>query len=116
MGDAHAVLPALGSLSRPQAPASAADGPDRARVQALTQEFESLMLLQVMRQLRETMASLGGDEDSKAVGGDLSALNDTIDGELARYLSKAGGFGLAGWVAEHGEWWAEWRAKLYEAG
>jgi murein DD-endopeptidase MepM/ murein hydrolase activator NlpD len=88
-----------GSLADRAAEAPAASTADRTRIQALAQEFESLMLLQVMRQVRETMTSLGGDdEEGQAVGGNLSALNETIDGELARYLSKAGGFGLSGFL------------------
>src|SRR4051794_769131 len=98
MADVHAASLLLGSLASGGASTAGTGGTDRARVQALSQEFESLMLLQVMRQVRETMTSLGGDdEEAKAVGGDLGAMNDTIDGELARYLSKAGGFGLSGY-------------------
>jgi murein DD-endopeptidase MepM/ murein hydrolase activator NlpD len=34
------------------------------------------------------------------VGGDLSAMTDTIDSELSRYLTKAGGFGLSKYLSK----------------
>jgi murein DD-endopeptidase MepM/ murein hydrolase activator NlpD len=78
--------------------ASTAAPSNTAEVAALAQEFESLLLLQVMRQLRQTLTTLGGDDD-KPMGGGFGAMTDTIDAELARYLSKAGGLGLGRYLA-----------------
>jgi murein DD-endopeptidase MepM/ murein hydrolase activator NlpD len=68
---------------------------DRAQLRALAEEFESMLLLQVMRQVRQTLTGLGEPADDSVPGGDFTAMTDTIDGELARYVSKAGGFGLS---------------------
>jgi murein DD-endopeptidase MepM/ murein hydrolase activator NlpD len=70
---------------------------DRAQVQSLAQEFESMLLLQVMRQLRQALTSWGDDDGNQGdvLGGDLGPLADTLDGEIARYLAKAGGVGLS---------------------
>jgi murein DD-endopeptidase MepM/ murein hydrolase activator NlpD len=93
------------SLSLPGGPAGPQSAaPGRAQVEALAQEFESMLILQVMRQVRQTMTSWGdapGDADGGGVlGGNLDALTDTIDGELARYFTKAGGFGLSSYLAK----------------
>jgi len=91
------------ALTPPGAAAdSLAGAPNREQVEALAREFESTLLLQVMRQVRQTMTSWGDSPDSgdeNVLGGNLDALNDTIDGELARFLSQSGGFGLSAYLA-----------------
>lgn len=85
------------------APDVSATPRDREQVQALAQEFESMLLLQVMRQVRETLTSWGSDDEGgqgDVLGGDLGPLSDTLDGELARYLSKSGGLGLAPYLSD----------------
>jgi murein DD-endopeptidase MepM/ murein hydrolase activator NlpD len=90
----HRAFP-LANTAGAQAPA-----PGSEQVEALAQEFESMLLTQVMRQVRQTMASWGDEPESGDVlGGNTDALNDTIDGELARYLAKTGGFGLSSFLA-----------------
>ncbi len=81
------------------ADAKAAVPKTQAQIETLAQEFDSLMLVQVMRQLRQSLASFGDDEGDK-VGGDLSAMTEAIDTELSRYLSKSGGLGLGGFLAK----------------
>ena len=84
------------------APEVSAAPRDRQQVQALAQEFESMLLLQVMRQVRETLSAWGGDDEGgqgDVLSGDLGPLSDTLDGELARYLSKSGGLGLSPYLA-----------------
>lgn len=68
---------------------------DRANLERLTaedlaREFESVMLLQMLRQMRQT-ALIGESEG----GSYASAILDTIDVELARHLSRAGGVGIS---------------------
>ncbi len=68
---------------------------ERAQLQKLAEEFESMLLLQVMRQVRQTVTSFGDDQGSGALGGDMGTMFDTVDAELSRYLGQAGGFGLS---------------------
>ena len=98
MTDASALSPITVPLTWTTEAGSAVGAPDRDRLLALAEEFESLLLLQVMRQIRQTITSLGDEDEDNAVGVDLDAMTDTIDGELARYLSRAGGFGLSGFL------------------
>ena len=100
MNDVRTSSPIAALLPGTADSSSAAGAADPGRLRALAEEFESLLLLQVMRQMRQTITSLGGDEEGQAVGGDVGAMTDTIDGELARYLSRAGGFGLSSFL-EH---------------
>ncbi len=57
----------------------------------LAREFESMLLLQMLRQMRQSML----DESVEGEGLSASTWLDTIDSELARQLTKAGGVGLA---------------------
>jgi murein DD-endopeptidase MepM/ murein hydrolase activator NlpD len=59
----------------------------------LAHEFEAMMLLQMIRQMRQSMSD--EDEDDQAAGLGSDTMLDTIDVEVARHLSYAGGFGLA---------------------
>jgi murein DD-endopeptidase MepM/ murein hydrolase activator NlpD len=77
----------------PGAAAGQVSGPtaaERAKVQQLAQEFESYFLVQMLRQMRE---SLGDDESKDGLG--ASTMTDTVDIELSRRLTAQGGFGLA---------------------
>jgi murein DD-endopeptidase MepM/ murein hydrolase activator NlpD len=62
----------------------------RARVQVLAEEFESLFLLQMIRQMRQSML----DESAEGEGLGRDEFLDSVDQELARSLSRAGGLGL----------------------
>jgi murein DD-endopeptidase MepM/ murein hydrolase activator NlpD len=74
------------------APTAAADSsqPTRAQIARLAQEFESMLLAQMLREMRRSMVD-DSDEDS-GLGG--STLTDVGDGEFARALSAQGGVGL----------------------
>ena len=66
----------------------------RARLTQLASEFESMLLLQMLKEMRK--ASSWGDEagaESNGYGG--QTMLETIDVELASHLSKVQGFGLA---------------------
>jgi murein DD-endopeptidase MepM/ murein hydrolase activator NlpD len=64
---------------------------ERQKATELAQEFESIMMLQMLRQMRQTMLD---DEDGEK-GLSADTMTDTIDTELARQLSRSGGIGLA---------------------
>lgn len=66
-------------------------GEERAKVQALAQQFESLLLAQMMREMKQSMAP--ESEDEQGLGGSIMA--DTFTSELGLALSRAGGVGLS---------------------
>jgi murein DD-endopeptidase MepM/ murein hydrolase activator NlpD len=77
-------------MGAPAAPA------DRKSVEEVAREFEAMLLAQMIRQLRETFAASEGDEEGReGLGLGDQTMTETIDVELARELSKAGGIGLA---------------------
>jgi murein DD-endopeptidase MepM/ murein hydrolase activator NlpD len=59
----------------------------RAEVTALAQQFEAMLLTQMLRELRTLE-----DEDGEGLGGSVMA--DTMNAELGLALSRAGGLGL----------------------
>jgi murein DD-endopeptidase MepM/ murein hydrolase activator NlpD len=63
----------------------------RQEIRRLAQEFEALLMTQTLRGMRQALL----DEDEQESGLGASTLFDTNDVELARVLSRAGGFGLA---------------------
>jgi murein DD-endopeptidase MepM/ murein hydrolase activator NlpD len=64
-------------------------------VETLAQEFEAMFLLQVVRQMRQAL--LETEEPDAGLGSET--MTDTFDVEFARYLSAAGGIGLAASMA-----------------
>jgi murein DD-endopeptidase MepM/ murein hydrolase activator NlpD len=74
------------------APAQNRDA-DRAQIKRLAQEFEAMLMTQMLREMRRSMAS-EGEPDGGGFGRDM--MTDTIDVELGQALSRVGGFGLAG--------------------
>lgn len=74
-------------------PLSARPEESPARVKELAHEFEAMFLAQMLRQMRQSMALAGGDEEGDGFG--KAAFTDTFDTELARHLSASGGLGIA---------------------
>jgi flagellar protein FlgJ len=74
---------------------------ERAQVAKLAQEFEAMLMLQMIRGMRQSML----DEESSEgdlFGGETfggGALGDTFDTELAGHLARAGGIGLGDWLS-----------------
>jgi len=64
---------------------------ERQKVAELAQEFESIMMLQMLRQMRQTMI----DEEDGEKGLSADTMTDTVNSELARQLSRSGGMGIA---------------------
>jgi murein DD-endopeptidase MepM/ murein hydrolase activator NlpD len=67
-------------------------GPDAQKLARLAGEFESMLLLQMLREMRKSGS--WKDEDEEKDGFGAETLFDTLDQELASYLTKAKGFGL----------------------
>jgi murein DD-endopeptidase MepM/ murein hydrolase activator NlpD len=81
--------PAIGKPAAEAKPTSA-EGQRLARVAG---EFESMLLLQMLREMRKSGS--WKDEDEEKSGFGAETLFDTLDMELASYITKSqGGFGL----------------------
>ncbi len=63
---------------------------DRQEIKRLAQEFEAMLMTQMLREMRRAMV----DDDDKENGFGADAMTDTGDVELGRALSRAGGVGL----------------------
>jgi murein DD-endopeptidase MepM/ murein hydrolase activator NlpD len=82
-----------GRAARAEAGANDSDH-TRARLTQLAAEFESMLLLQMLKEMRK--ASTWGDEEgAESSGYGAETMLETIDVELASHLSKVQGFGLA---------------------
>jgi murein DD-endopeptidase MepM/ murein hydrolase activator NlpD len=66
----------------------------RARLTQLAAEFESMLLLQMLKEMRKA-SSWGEEEGGESSGYGGQTMLETIDVELASHLSKVQGFGLA---------------------
>jgi murein DD-endopeptidase MepM/ murein hydrolase activator NlpD len=88
-GPSAAGSPAPAGLSAPAAPASREA--ERQEIKRLAEEFEALLMTQMLREMRQSM--LSEDEHQDGLGADV--MTDTVDTELGRSLSRSGGFGLA---------------------
>jgi murein DD-endopeptidase MepM/ murein hydrolase activator NlpD len=64
---------------------------DRQRLQKIAAEFESMLLLQVLRDMRKAGR---WEEEEAGEANETQSLFDTLDVELASHLTKAQGFGL----------------------
>ena len=73
--------------------ASADSEQTRARLTQLAAEFESMLLLQMLKEMRKSGSWAEEGEDTGGYG--AQTMLETIDVELASHLSKAQGFGLA---------------------
>ena len=74
---------ALDPSKRPEA--------DRQQIKRLAQEFEAMLMTQMLREMRKSMLD---DKDGKEDGFGSDAMTDTADVELGQALSRAGGVGL----------------------
>lgn len=71
--------------------ADAVDAP-RTEAKRLAQEFEALLITQMLRDMRQALVD---EQESEEDGGvDFGALVGTIDAEFGRALAAAGGFGM----------------------
>lgn len=69
--------------------------PDGQRLARVAGEFESMLLLQMLREMRKSGKWQDEDENDDKLGFGADTLFDTLDQELSSYIAKArGGFGL----------------------
>jgi murein DD-endopeptidase MepM/ murein hydrolase activator NlpD len=85
--DVPSAIPLTTAHPLGQAPSPAQE---RARVAELAQEFEAMLMLQMVRQMRQSL--LDESEQPEGFGG--STMQDTFDTEFSRYLAQSGGVGL----------------------
>jgi murein DD-endopeptidase MepM/ murein hydrolase activator NlpD len=64
---------------------------DRQEIKRLAQQFEAMLMTQMLREMRRSMLD---DEEQKENGFGAETMTDTADVELASALSRAGGIGL----------------------
>jgi murein DD-endopeptidase MepM/ murein hydrolase activator NlpD len=67
---------------------------DAAQAATLAQEFEAMLLLQMVRGMRQSL--LTDDEQGEGLG--QETMTDTFDAEFARYLAQKGGLGLQDFI------------------
>ena len=79
-----------GASAAPEQPA----GADAKKLARVAGEFESMLLLQMLREMRKSGSWKDEDEDKDKDGYGAETLFDTLDMELASYLTRAQGFGL----------------------
>lgn len=79
------------SISGPQQVARDSQSLESLKAADLAKEFESMLMLQMLRQMRQSMID-GSDEQT---GLSSATMTDVVDTELARQLSKTGGLGIA---------------------
>jgi murein DD-endopeptidase MepM/ murein hydrolase activator NlpD len=82
------ILPPLAPIAAD--PATAKPPVDRARVAELAHQFESMLMTQMLRSMRQSM--LSDQEETDGFG--KSTMTDAFDSELGQALSQAGGIGL----------------------
>jgi murein DD-endopeptidase MepM/ murein hydrolase activator NlpD len=73
--------------------AQAEPGSERDRLMRVAQEFESMLLLQMLKEMRKA-GSWDDEEESKSGGFGADTMLETIDVELASHLARAQGLGL----------------------
>ncbi|MEO5821985.1 MAG: peptidoglycan DD-metalloendopeptidase family protein [Vicinamibacteraceae bacterium] len=79
------ALNAARALSETPTPAA-----ERAKVAELSQQFEAMLMLQMVQQMRKSL--LDETESSEGFGG--STMQETFDSEFSGYLARSGGVGL----------------------
>jgi Rod binding domain-containing protein len=73
-------------------PGGEAGGSERQRLERIAQEFESMLLVQVLRDMRKAGA---WDEEGEGEGLGAESMFETLDVELATHLSRIKGLGLS---------------------
>lgn len=71
----------------------AASGSQRDRLMRVAQEFESMLMLQMLKEMRKA-GSWADDEEGESGGFGAQTMLETIDVELAGHLSRAQSLGL----------------------
>ena len=83
------ALNAARSLSDASTPTA-----ERAKVAELSQQFEAMLMLQMVQQMRKSL--LDESEEPQGFGG--TTMQETFDSEFSRYLAQSGGVGLGAFM------------------
>ena len=86
----------LESLPVAQPPAAAPKEAERLQLLTLVQQFEGMLLTEMMRDVRAD----DDDEDDGSFGFGASAMNATMQGEFGMAMSRAGGLGMGDLLAK----------------
>ena len=84
---------AVGEIRAKKSTDAAAGGSDRSRLEKVAQEFESMLLTQVLRDMRKSGSWEDGESEGDTLGADT--MYETLDVELAGHLAKVQGLGLS---------------------
>ena len=84
------VIDSTLALAKAAQSPSATDA-DRAKIKDLAEQFESMLVSQMLREMRRGMLSDDDHEEGLGAG----AFTDAMDGQLGLALSRTGGIGLA---------------------
>jgi murein DD-endopeptidase MepM/ murein hydrolase activator NlpD len=90
------ILASVRALATSPAAADAQKSADPQKVRELATQFEGLLMSQMMKDLK---LSLGGEDDDADKGSDIGPLADVMTSELGLALSRAGGLGIADFMA-----------------
>ncbi len=73
------------------------DARDRQRLKETAQEFESLLLEQMVKEMRGSVpkSKLFGDDPGREI------FNEMLDGEFVRLMSQRGGIGLSDFLVQN---------------
>jgi len=67
---------------------------ERARIAELSQQFEAMLMLQMVQQMRKSL--LDESEEPQGFGG--STMQETFDSEFSGYLARSGGLGVGAFM------------------
>jgi murein DD-endopeptidase MepM/ murein hydrolase activator NlpD len=89
-------IPSLAVVNASPSTDPAAIAARRTKVRELAEQFESMLIAQMLRQMRQSMLS---DDSGESEGLGSRTMTDTIDGQLALTLSRSSRLGLADFLA-----------------
>jgi murein DD-endopeptidase MepM/ murein hydrolase activator NlpD len=90
-------IPAITGVNAPASTDPEAVAARRAKVRELAEQFESMLIAQMLRQMRQSMLS---DDSGESDGLGSQTMTDTVDSQLALTLSHSSRLGLADFLAK----------------
>jgi murein DD-endopeptidase MepM/ murein hydrolase activator NlpD len=81
----------VNSITNPSSSPAEPSAADRAQIKALAQQFEAMLMTQMLREMRKSMI---GEEEDEPQGLGADTMTDNADIELGLALSRGGGLGL----------------------
>jgi murein DD-endopeptidase MepM/ murein hydrolase activator NlpD len=84
----------LGAADASQGNGQGQTSAQASKMKELAQQFEGMLLLQMIREMRQSLVSDGADESGTLMSG-TGTMSDTMSSAFALQLSQFGGFGLS---------------------